>query len=112
MREVLRRWYQSAADVAAAVRRRACATRVGRVLWRISISVVGAVVIVVGVILLPLPGPGWVVIFAGLGILATEYEWARRLLRAVRTRATQLAAKARRRPEPDAPAATAEQRGA
>lgn len=41
--------------------------------------------IVVGIVLLPLPGPGWVIIFAGLGLLATEYEWAQRLLGYVRT---------------------------
>ena len=34
--------------------------------------------------LLPLPGPGWLIIFAGLGLLATEYEWAARLLRYAR----------------------------
>lgn len=31
--------------------------------------------------MIPYPGPGWVTVFAGLGILSTEYEWARRLLR-------------------------------
>lgn len=52
--------------------------------WRIGITVVGVAVIVGGIILLPLPGPGWLIIFAGLGILGTEYAWARRLLRWVR----------------------------
>jgi uncharacterized protein (TIGR02611 family) len=41
---------------------------------------VGTGVVIVGVVLLPLPGPGWLIIFLGLGILATEFEWARRLL--------------------------------
>jgi len=31
-------------------------------------------------VLLPLPGPGWVIIFFGLGVLASEFAWARRLL--------------------------------
>ncbi len=48
--------------------------------WRVGITVIGLAVIVVGVILLPLPGPGWLVMFAGLGLLATEYGWASRLL--------------------------------
>ena len=52
----------------------------GHLIWRIGVSLTGAVVIVVGIILLPLPGPGWLIIFTGLGILATEYPWARRLL--------------------------------
>lgn len=49
--------------------------------WRIGITLLGSAVIVGGIILLPLPGPGWLIIFAGLGLLATEYEWAKRLLR-------------------------------
>jgi uncharacterized protein (TIGR02611 family) len=49
-------------------------------LWRIAITIVGVLVIVIGVILLPLPGPGWLIIFAGLALLATEYTWAARLL--------------------------------
>lgn len=52
----------------------------GRLAWRIGITVVGALVIIIGIILLPLPGPGWLIIFAGMGLLATEYSWAARLL--------------------------------
>ena len=78
-------------------RGRARRTRAGRLAWRTVITVVGAVVIVLGIILLPLPGPGWVVIFAGLGLLSTEYAWARRLLSWTRQKATSLAAKATRR---------------
>lgn len=58
----------------------------GAIAWRIGITVVGVAVIVVGIILLPLPGPGWLIIFAGLGLLASEYAWAARLL----TRAREL----------------------
>jgi uncharacterized protein (TIGR02611 family) len=46
-------------------------------------------VIVVGIVLLPLPGPGWLVIFLGLGIWATEYAWAARLLGWVRARVSE-----------------------
>ena len=53
----------------------------GFVLWRAAVTVAGALIIVVGVVLLPLPGPGWLVIFLGVGLLSTEYEWAARLLR-------------------------------
>jgi uncharacterized protein (TIGR02611 family) len=52
----------------------------GRLAWRLAATGIGVGVVVVGVILLPLPGPGWLIIFAGLGILATEYVWAHRLL--------------------------------
>jgi uncharacterized protein (TIGR02611 family) len=46
----------------------------------------GFVVTVFGIVLLPLPGPGWVVIAAGLSILAKDVAWADRLLRRVRRR--------------------------
>lgn len=41
-------------------------------------------VLVVGVIAIPYPGPGWLIVFAGLAILATEFDWARRVLRYAR----------------------------
>ena len=34
----------------------------------------------VGILAIPYPGPGWAIVFVGLGILATEFDWARRLL--------------------------------
>jgi uncharacterized protein (TIGR02611 family) len=52
----------------------------GWVAWRVGVTVVGLAVIAGGIVLLPLPGPGWLIIFAGLGVLGTEYEWAKRLL--------------------------------
>lgn len=58
----------------------------GFVLWRAGITVLGTGIILVGIVLLPLPGPGWVIIFAGIGLLGTEYAWAARLLNAVRSR--------------------------
>ena len=48
--------------------------------YRIVIAVIGAAVVVGGIILIPLPGPGWLIVFGGLAILATEFEWAGRLL--------------------------------
>ena len=36
-----------------------------------------------------LPGPGWLLIFVGLGILSTEYMWARRLLDTAKRKAEQ-----------------------
>jgi len=46
--------------------------------------VVGATILLIGVALLVLPGPAFVVIPVGLAILATEYAWARRWLRKAR----------------------------
>jgi uncharacterized protein (TIGR02611 family) len=67
-----------------AVRARVRSVPGGALAWRIGITVIGVAVIIVGIVLLPLPGPGWVIIFAGMGLLATEYEWASRLLRTAR----------------------------
>jgi uncharacterized protein (TIGR02611 family) len=49
--------------------------------WRVGVFVVGLAVVAGGVLLLPLPGPGWVVIFGGMAIWATEFVWAQRVLR-------------------------------
>jgi tellurite resistance protein TerC len=55
-----------------------------KVVRRVIVSVVGATVLLIGIALLVLPGPAFVVIPVGLAILATEYAWARRWLRKVR----------------------------
>lgn len=65
---------------AGAVRARFRALPGGTIAWRIGVTFVGVAIVAVGIILLPLPGPGWLIIFAGLGVLATEYAWASNLL--------------------------------
>jgi len=56
---------------------------------RIIVTLVGLVVLVVGLAGLLLPVlPGWALIFVGLAILATEYVWAQRLLRIAKEKAT------------------------
>jgi uncharacterized protein (TIGR02611 family) len=47
--------------------------------YRIVVGVVGLVILVVGIIAIPYPGPGIAICFVALTILATEFEWARRL---------------------------------
>ncbi len=44
------------------------------------------VVVAVGIALVPYPGPGWLIVFFGLAILATEFEWAHRLLKWAKAR--------------------------
>ena len=73
-------------DPVTSVRERVRSTRGGRIAWRVGVTVVGVVLIVGGTVLLPLPGPGWLIIFAGLGVLSTEFEWAARLLRFARAK--------------------------
>jgi uncharacterized protein (TIGR02611 family) len=53
---------------------------------QIVIGVVGVAVVAVGLVLVPLPGPGWLIVLAGLALLAAEFEWARRLLQYTRRR--------------------------
>lgn len=48
--------------------------------YRIGVAVLGGAIVVLGLALVPLPGPGWLIVFLGLGILATEFSWAERLL--------------------------------
>ena len=55
-----------------------------KVVRRVIVSVVGITVLLIGIALLVLPGPAFVVIPVGLAILATEYAWARRWLRKAR----------------------------
>lgn len=59
-----------------------------KIVRRVIVSVVGATVLLIGVALLVLPGPAFIVIPVGLAILATEYAWARRWLKKVRQMAT------------------------
>lgn len=40
----------------------------------------GFALLLLGVVLLVGPGPGWLVILLGLGLLAVDFAWARRLL--------------------------------
>jgi uncharacterized protein (TIGR02611 family) len=54
--------------------------RVTHIAWRTAVGVVGGVVTVAGLIMVPAPGPGWLVVFAGLLILASEFEFAQRWL--------------------------------
>lgn len=51
---------------------------------RVVVAVVGSTVLLVGLVLLVTPGPAFIVIPAGLAILAIEFEWARRWLHRAR----------------------------
>ncbi|MFQ5554562.1 MAG: PGPGW domain-containing protein [Acidimicrobiia bacterium] len=51
------------------------------------VGIAGVVVIAIGIVFVPLPGPGWLIIFGGLAILSTEFPAARRKLERLRARA-------------------------
>ncbi|GJM11231.1 MAG: hypothetical protein DHS20C11_35070 [Lysobacteraceae bacterium] len=63
---------------------------------RTLVTVVGVLLILVGLPLLLLPGPGLVVIILGLAVLGVEYAWARRRMREVTRFADRQVAKLRR----------------
>lgn len=56
------------------------------VTYRVVVGIVGLAVLAVGIVAIPYPGPGWAIVFVGLAILATEFDWARRLLAYTRKR--------------------------
>lgn len=48
--------------------------------WRAGIFLVGLAIVVAGVVMLVLPGPGWLVIFGGMAVWGTEFVWAQHVL--------------------------------
>jgi uncharacterized protein (TIGR02611 family) len=70
------------------------ARRVLHLSWQVGIFIIGLAVVVLGIIMLPLPGPGWVVIFGGMAIWATEFVWAQLVLRWTKRKVTEAAQKA------------------
>jgi uncharacterized protein (TIGR02611 family) len=64
----------------AALRTRVVRWPGGEALWKVLVAVIGGIVVVGGLALIPLPGPGWAIVFVGLALWATEFEWAARLL--------------------------------
>lgn len=53
---------------------------------RLIVLVIGGTVVGIGIAMIVLPGPAFIVIPVGLGILATEFVWAQRLLHRLRER--------------------------
>jgi uncharacterized protein (TIGR02611 family) len=50
-----------------------------RFAYRLAVGVLGATVAIIGLILVPLPGPGWLIVFLGIAILGTEFPAAHRV---------------------------------
>ena len=65
-------------------RRKIRSNRHSHMVYRIGVAIVGLVIIVLGLIMVPLPGQGWLVVILGLAVLASEFGWAKRLLYLVR----------------------------
>jgi uncharacterized protein (TIGR02611 family) len=56
------------------------ANRTSRLVLRIGIGVLGTLVVALGIVLIPFPGPGWAIVILGLAIWAIEFAWAKNLL--------------------------------
>jgi uncharacterized protein (TIGR02611 family) len=62
------------------LRKQIKSTPYGSLVWRIFIGVIGGLITIIGTVFLFAPGPGLLVLLAGLGILATEFAWASRAI--------------------------------
>ncbi|OGU64881.1 MAG: hypothetical protein A2499_15460 [Stygiobacter sp. RIFOXYC12_FULL_38_8] len=49
-------------------------------LKRILIAIIGGTIVVIGLFMIVLPGPAFIVIPLGLSILATEFIWAKKMI--------------------------------
>jgi uncharacterized protein (TIGR02611 family) len=68
---------------------------------KLAVATIGGTLLLVGVLMLVLPGPAFLVIPAGLAVLALEFAWARRLLRHAREQASAIAGgSGRSKPQP------------
>jgi uncharacterized protein (TIGR02611 family) len=67
-------------------RRKLRSTPHTRVAYRLVIFLVGLLIVLGGLALVPLPGPGWFIVILGLIVWASEFDRARRVLHWVRQR--------------------------
>ena len=51
--------------------------------YRVAFMIAAFAVLLAGIALIPLPGPGWAIVFVGLGMLALEFKWAENLMEKV-----------------------------
>ena len=58
--------------------------------WRFFKILAGFTLLLIGVVMFFTPGPGWLVIFLGLTLLAAEFVWARRLMNHMKDQGTRL----------------------
>lgn len=64
---------------AARLHERPLAHRRRSIWYRVAFAIAGGLVLLLGIVTIPLPGPGWATVFVGLGMLAVEFAWAERL---------------------------------
>jgi uncharacterized protein (TIGR02611 family) len=75
----IREWLKKRSKITGRHKRDGDSPRKSSRFRRLMIGVIGFTVLLIGVVMIVLPGPATLVIPLGLGILATEFIWARRL---------------------------------
>ncbi len=70
---------------------------IGRRARTVAVAMVGGALVVVGVVLCILPGPGLVLVVAGLAVLATEFAWANSALNVAKRKAGEAGSLVKRR---------------
>ncbi len=73
---------------------------------RIVVAVFGGTLLLLGIVMVVLPGPAIIVVPLGLGVLGLEFAWARHWLRKLRATATDVVNRVRGRGKPDPAART------
>jgi uncharacterized protein (TIGR02611 family) len=58
---------------------------------RAGLEILGWILIPVGIVLMPLPGPGMLIVVSGVALLSRRYVWAQRVLEPLERRATEAA---------------------
>jgi uncharacterized protein (TIGR02611 family) len=53
-------------------------------IYRVVVAITGLAIVAFGLLLVPFPGPGWLVVILGVGVWSSEFEWAQRLLLAAK----------------------------
>ena len=57
-----------------------------RAAYRLSVFLIGLLIVTGGLILVPLPGPGWLIVIGGIAVWASEFQRAHAVLSFVRRR--------------------------
>ncbi|MBI2009193.1 PGPGW domain-containing protein [Candidatus Saccharibacteria bacterium] len=69
--------------------------KIAKLVRKIAVAAVGFVVLAIGLILIPLPGPGILITLAGLFILSLEFTWAEKHLDRAKNAANKVVEKAK-----------------
>ena len=67
---------------------------------RVLVGILGGAIVLVGIILIPLPGPGIIIVLVGLTVLSWEFKTAKRIKHQMRMKVKDLRSRTRKSPKP------------